>query len=62
MAIKGSENMPVTLDMLLEAKDQRIAELEAGLTAAQAAHAKAHEEAADWRRLHGELITDMSIS
>ena len=52
--------MPVTLDMLLGAKDQRIAELEAELAAAQAAHAKAHEEAADWRRLHAELLTELA--
>lgn len=34
--------------------------LKAELAAAQAAHAKSHEEAADWRRLHTELLTELS--
>lgn len=39
--------------------ENRIAALEAELNAAQAAHTKSHEEAADWRRMHGELLTEL---
>lgn len=39
---------------------ERIAALEAELAAAQAAHAKSHEEAADWRRLHTELLAELA--
>ena len=39
---------------------QEIDTLKDQLTAAQAAHAKAHEEAADWRRLYTEKMTKVA--